>query len=94
MPPKGASTAVTPTRLPPLPKLRVRRPNRVETNPCVRIMTSMLGELFHVSLLTPSGRSAWKVCWLMLLHHRMLGFLRIQRRRMRGVGTTTKNMYG
>ncbi|OCL00348.1 mitochondrial 37S ribosomal protein mS37 [Cenococcum geophilum 1.58] len=29
--------------LPPLPKLRVRRPNKPETNPCLGIMTSVLG---------------------------------------------------
>ncbi|MCJ1472141.1 hypothetical protein MMC13_000788 [Lambiella insularis] len=43
MPPKSTSTVLAPTRLPPLPKLRVRRPNRPETNPCLGIMTSMLG---------------------------------------------------
>ncbi|KAF2493250.1 hypothetical protein BU16DRAFT_465031 [Lophium mytilinum] len=29
--------------LPPLPKLRVRRPNKPEVNPCLGVMTSVLG---------------------------------------------------
>jgi hypothetical protein len=32
-------------RLPPLPKLRVRRPNKAETNPCVVIMSSVLSKI-------------------------------------------------
>lgn len=43
MPPKGGSTKLAPPRLPPLPKLRVRRPNKPGENPCVGIMTSVLG---------------------------------------------------
>lgn len=41
MPPKG-STKLSAPRLPPLPKLRVRRPNKPETNPCLALMTSVL----------------------------------------------------
>ncbi|KAG9239714.1 hypothetical protein BJ875DRAFT_447444 [Amylocarpus encephaloides] len=41
MPPKG-STSLTPMRLPPLPRLRVRRPNQSEANPCLALMTSVL----------------------------------------------------
>lgn len=40
MPPRTITTA---PRLPPLPKLRVRRANKAETNPCVGIMSSVLG---------------------------------------------------
>ncbi|EGP89343.1 uncharacterized protein MYCGRDRAFT_29515, partial [Zymoseptoria tritici IPO323] len=29
--------------LPPLPKLRVRKPNSSDANPCVAVMSSMLG---------------------------------------------------
>ncbi|KAH8670188.1 hypothetical protein BGZ60DRAFT_406860 [Tricladium varicosporioides] len=42
MPPKGTSSALKPMRLPPLPKLRVRRPNQTEANPCLAIMSSVL----------------------------------------------------
>ncbi|KAF2228803.1 mitochondrial ribosomal protein 10 [Viridothelium virens] len=44
MPPKAgqAATKVAP-RLPPLPKLRVRRPNQAEANPCLGVMSSVLG---------------------------------------------------
>jgi len=43
MPPKGttAAKAAIP-RLPPLPQLRVRRPNQTNANPCVGVMTSVL----------------------------------------------------
>jgi hypothetical protein len=49
MPPKGASTKVAAIRLPPLPKLRVRRPNQTDANPCLGIMTSVLSTLPHMS---------------------------------------------
>ena len=55
MPRKGASTAIAPTRLPPLPKLRIRRPNRAEENPCIGIMTSMLGKLYNALVDTPGS---------------------------------------
>ena len=42
MPPKG-TTKLAPPRLPPLSKLRVRRPNQMELNPCLGIMSSVLG---------------------------------------------------
>ena len=48
MPPKG-TTKLDPLRLPPLRKLRVRRPNAPAENPCVGIMTSVLG-IFVISL--------------------------------------------
>nr|POE47100.1 37s ribosomal protein mrp10, mitochondrial [Quercus suber] len=39
-----ARSAITPTpKLPPLPKLRVRRPDTVEPNPCIGVMSSVLG---------------------------------------------------
>ncbi|KAF8856850.1 mitochondrial ribosomal protein 10 [Acephala macrosclerotiorum] len=43
MPPKGsAATKLQPMRLPPLPKLRVRRPNQADANPCLALMSSVL----------------------------------------------------
>ncbi|KAF2465481.1 mitochondrial ribosomal protein 10 [Lindgomyces ingoldianus] len=43
--PQGSAAAksVTHRPLPPLPKLRVRRPNKPEMNPCLGIMASVLG---------------------------------------------------
>jgi hypothetical protein len=42
--PQGqAMQSVTHRPLPPLPKLRVRRPNKPETNPCLGAMSSVLG---------------------------------------------------
>ncbi|GAB7340225.1 hypothetical protein MBLNU457_6690t1 [Dothideomycetes sp. NU457] len=38
-----AVTKAVPPKLPPLPKLRVRRPDAADANPCVGIMTSVLG---------------------------------------------------
>lgn len=35
--------SVTHRPLPPLTKLRVRRPNKPETNPCLGLMSSVLG---------------------------------------------------
>ncbi|KAL2349826.1 hypothetical protein BJ546DRAFT_1013981 [Cryomyces antarcticus] len=46
MPPKpgaATTTAIAAPRLPPLPKLRVRRPNKSDANPCLGIMSSVLG---------------------------------------------------
>ncbi|KAL1652404.1 40S ribosomal protein mrp10 [Didymella pomorum] len=41
--PQGqAMQSVTHRPLPPLPKLRVRRPNKPETNPCLGAMSSVL----------------------------------------------------
>lgn len=43
MPPKGAATTtLKPMRLPPLHKLKVRRPNEGDANPCLSIMSSVL----------------------------------------------------
>ncbi len=42
-PPKGTAKVTTAPRLPPLTKLRVRRPNKTDANPCVGIMSSVLG---------------------------------------------------
>lgn len=42
--PQGSAVqSVTHRPLPPLPKLRVRRPNKPETNPCLGAMSSVLG---------------------------------------------------
>ncbi|EAT86208.1 37S ribosomal protein mrp10 [Parastagonospora nodorum] len=46
MVPKPQGSAVqsaTHRPLPPLPKLRVRRPNKPEANPCLGVMSSVLG---------------------------------------------------
>lgn len=32
-------------KLPPLPKLRVRKPDQANANPCLGVMTTMLGML-------------------------------------------------
>jgi hypothetical protein len=57
MPPKG--TTSMPMRLPPLPKLRVRRPNQSEANPCLALMTSVLSTspLPHPPLTSPKPHS-------------------------------------
>ena len=67
MPPKGGSTKLAPPRLPPLPKLRVRRPNKPGENPCVGIMTSVLG--IYTSASSPTREvnpvliSLFTGCW-------------------------------
>lgn len=40
--PAALARAATSPKLPPLPKLRVRRPDRAEANPCIGVMSSML----------------------------------------------------
>lgn len=55
MPPKGGSTKLAPPRLPPLPKLRVRRPNAPQPNPCVGIMTSVLGMILLLDITAQHG---------------------------------------
>jgi hypothetical protein len=53
MVPKPQGSAVqsaTHRPLPPLPKLRVRRPNKPETNPCLGVMSSVLGASWQKSL--------------------------------------------
>ncbi|KAF2434526.1 mitochondrial ribosomal protein 10 [Tothia fuscella] len=39
----GATNAIRAPRLPPLPHLKVKRPNRAEINPCLGIMSTVLG---------------------------------------------------
>ena len=58
MPPKGGSTKLAPPRLPPLPKLRVRRPNAPQPNPCVGIMSSLLGMLSYERYLSRAHLNA------------------------------------
>lgn len=43
----AAATSAAP-KLPPLPKLRVRKPDRADANPCVAVMSSMLGVYTHL----------------------------------------------
>ena len=41
--PQAMARAVSNPRLPPLPRLRVRRPNQGEANPCIGLLSSVLG---------------------------------------------------
>lgn len=60
MPPKGASTKIAAVRLPPLPKLRVRRPNQVDSNPCLTVMSSVL------STPLPTRQLSLPMVWLLI----------------------------
>ncbi|KAK4897083.1 40S ribosomal protein mrp10 [Elasticomyces elasticus] len=40
---QNLAKAVSSPKLPPLPKLRVRKPNRADANPCLGVMGSVLG---------------------------------------------------
>ncbi|RJE18866.1 hypothetical protein PHISCL_08801 [Aspergillus sclerotialis] len=42
MPPKGASTRLNPIRLQTVERLRIRRPNKTDKNPCETAMSAML----------------------------------------------------
>jgi len=60
MVPKPSGGAITPKgapRLPPLPKLKIKRPNKVEANPCVGVLSSVLGA--HPSITVTSGMESW-----------------------------------
>ena len=42
---QSLARAAAPTpKLPPLPKLRVRRPDRTDANPCIGVMSTVLGK--------------------------------------------------
>ncbi|KXL45262.1 hypothetical protein M433DRAFT_61186 [Acidomyces richmondensis BFW] len=41
--PQALAKAAPRPKLPPLPKLRVRRPNQADANPCLGMMSSVLG---------------------------------------------------
>ena len=41
--PQALAKAVSNPRLPPLPRLRVRRPNQGEANPCIGLLSTVLG---------------------------------------------------
>ncbi|KAI9816120.1 MAG: hypothetical protein M1832_005127 [Thelocarpon impressellum] len=58
MPPSLPARSAATTRLPPLPKLRVRRPNRGEANPCLGMLSNVLNPRkntlnYHLSRLYP-----------------------------------------
>ncbi|KAK3066627.1 40S ribosomal protein mrp10 [Teratosphaeriaceae sp. CCFEE 6253] len=40
---QNLARAVSSPKLPPLPKLRVRKPNQADANPCIGVMSSVLG---------------------------------------------------
>lgn len=42
-PGSGAANKIGAPRLPPLPHLKVKRPNRAEMNPCLGLMSTVLG---------------------------------------------------
>ena len=93
MPPKGGSTKLTPPRLPPLPKLRVRRPNRPGENPCVGIMTSVLGTVYLFFFpIHPRVKNIPHIKFS--LPRRMLGVLRQRRSGMPATGAVVEGLYG
>lgn len=48
--PSSLARAAGAPKLPPLPKLRVRKPDRADANPCIGMMSSVLGKLGTGSL--------------------------------------------
>lgn len=53
-----AKAASTP-KLPPVPKLRVRRPNRADQNPCIGVMSTVLGKVICATPHTDKKRAWW-----------------------------------
>ena len=87
MPPKGTSTKLQPMRLPPLPRLRVRRPNQADANPCLAIMSSVLS-------MPKSSPQVRKLLVRQLMRRSVLGLGGIQCCRMSGFGDAVKSLYG
>jgi len=97
MPPKGASTTLQPMRLPPLHKLRIRRPNQADANPCLSIMSSVLSMLDQTveCLQSLKGLVGLEMSIMLIgVLCSMLGIIRIQRRRLPGTGDTAESLYG
>ncbi len=85
MPPKG-STKLAPPRLPPLTRLRVRRPNQANPNPCLGIMSSVLG-IWSQLLFGLEIAFADSKC-------RLLGIIRKHRSGLCSVGAAITGVYG
>lgn len=99
MPPKTPSTTtaktLAPPRLPPLPRLRVRRPNQAEANPCLGIMSSVLSTFPSTSLPLSLTFQVGRVSmgWL-TRGSRLLGFLGVHVRRVYQAGASATDVHG
>ena len=92
-----AKAAAAP-KLPPLPKLRVRKPDQTSANPCLGVMSSVLGMLLlKILCLLASERYGKRYIFLKkrtLTSHRLLGIFRSSSSRMRTTGKRAASMHG
>lgn len=58
-----AVTRAAAPRLPPLPKLRVRKPDQAGANPCIGVMSSVLGIPCHLLVIASPILTTIPGCW-------------------------------
>ncbi|KAK0364427.1 40S ribosomal protein mrp10 [Friedmanniomyces endolithicus] len=89
---QNLARAVSSPKLPPLPKLRVRRPNTTDANPCIGVMSSVLGTA------TPMGaREEYQIgrgVQQMPRAGLLLGITRLQCAGLRDAGAIATGVYG
>lgn len=89
------ASAAASTKLPPLPKLRIRRPDRVEANPCLGVMSSMLGASITIPQHTEDvGECYWDVQFTDNCFYRLLGISRTSSASLCCIRTTITSLYG
>jgi len=97
--PQSLAKAATAPKLPPLPKLRVRRPNETNANPCIGVMSTVLG------MSSLEGRVARMRLWRALGYAelreetdrgaiRLLGITRLYDTGLCGIGTVSTCLHG
>ena len=88
MVPKSSGGAIAPKgapRLPPLPKLKIKRPNKVEVNPCIGVLSSVLGA--HPSITVTKSKADANI-------FRLLGIVGIHGTGLRTAGAAVASMHG
>jgi hypothetical protein len=78
-------------RLPPLPKLRVRRPNQADANPCLTLMSSVLSMLIFCLSPFPFDPLDMEAYGR---HRSLLGIVRIYSCWLCSAGDPIKGVYG
>jgi len=81
-------------RLPPLPKLRVRRPNQTDANPCLALMSSVLSMLPPPHLHPLSTSLEYQDLRADDGKNSLLGIIWVHRSRMPGSGDVIEDLYG
>lgn len=96
---KHLAKAASAPKLPPLPRLRVRKPDMTNSNPCLGVMSTVLGKYIIArrgAVCTQSSVESQiqNLKTRRLTFHRLLGIFRPYRPRLRSVGTGIAHMHG